>query len=306
MKAKTNVLIALANILDRDSTRLTPIFRSNGSANAAGDSLEYFVKDMFCTGAEKYQYDHEKDKEYKKYLSWSGDSKHFPDLIVDGGVGVEPKKVNNTSKGKIALNSSFPKDYIYPDTQNIPTKDNGYLECGWTRKPIIYAVGNLNTKKGEDENKLISLWLVYGNTFVADNDSYKTLVSEVRNAISKNTNADLDGKSKELARAHGIDPLKYTNLRVRGMYELEHPAKVFESYISDIDFPENKSHIYVVILKSDFDAIKHDMGNEWESLNDKLNNYVKERRLIIKSIEVADPNNLEANLDAVILAGYTN
>ena len=42
MKAKTNVLIALRNILKHNSTRLTPIFTSNGSANQVGDNLEYF------------------------------------------------------------------------------------------------------------------------------------------------------------------------------------------------------------------------------------------------------------------------
>ena len=44
MTATTNVLVALKNILDRNSSYLTPIFRSNGTANAAGDSLEYFVQ----------------------------------------------------------------------------------------------------------------------------------------------------------------------------------------------------------------------------------------------------------------------
>lgn len=88
----TNVLVALKNILDRNSSVLTPIFRSNGSANAAGDSLEFFVKDMFCTGASQYQHEHEKMRKYNEYLSWTGNSSNFPDFIIKGGVGVEPKK----------------------------------------------------------------------------------------------------------------------------------------------------------------------------------------------------------------------
>ena len=97
MKAKTNVLIALRNILKHNSTRLTPIFTSNGSANQVGDNLEYFIKDMFCDAALQYTYADQKEKEYKKLLSWTGDSSHFPDLIVQGGVGVESKKVNDNS-----------------------------------------------------------------------------------------------------------------------------------------------------------------------------------------------------------------
>ena len=66
MKAKTNVLIALRNILKHNSTRLTPLFKSSGSANAVGDNLEYFIKDMFCWDALQYTYADQKEAEYKK------------------------------------------------------------------------------------------------------------------------------------------------------------------------------------------------------------------------------------------------
>lgn len=301
MKAKTNALIALNNIFQRNSTRLTPIFRSNGSANAAGDSLEYFIKDMFCTGAEKYQYDHEKDRVYNQFLSWSGDSSHFPDMIVAGGVGVEPKKVNNESEASIALNSSFPKDYIYPTTQNVPQLS----EKSWQKKPIIYAVGNLNTKKGIDENKLFSLWLAYGNTFVADRNVYLSMVNEIRGAIRNASNADLVD-SKELARAKGIDYLKYTNLRVRGMYELRHPAKVFGEYVENLNFPKNKSHIYLVMLKSEFDSIKNDMDSRWNDLEKSLQHFMDEGKLTKLDVQLPDPNDLNNKLEAIIFAGYTD
>lgn len=301
MKAKTNALIALNNIFQRNSTRLTPIFRSNGSANAAGDSLEYFIKDMFCTGAEKYQYDHEKDRVYNQFLSWSGDSSHFPDMIVAGGVGVEPKKVNNESEANIALNSSFPKDYIYPTTQNVPQLS----EKNWQKKPIIYAVGNLNTKKGIDENKLFSLWLTYGNTFVADRNVYLSMVNEIRGAIRNASNADLVD-SKELARAKGIDYLKYTNLRVRGMYELRHPAKVFGEYVENLNFPKNKSHIYLVMLKSEFDSIKNDMDSQWNDLEKSLQHFMDEGKLTKLDVQLPDPNDLNNKLGAIIFAGYTD
>lgn len=301
MKAKSNALIALNNIFQRNSTRLTPIFRSNGSANAAGDSLEYFIKDMFCTGAEKYQYDHEKDRVYNKFLSWSGDSSHFPDMIVAGGVGVEPKKVNNHGEANLALNSSFPKDYIYPTTQNVPQIN----EKGWQKKPIIYAVGNLNTKKGDDENKLFSLWLVYGNTFVADRSVYSSMVNEIRGAIRNASNADL-ANSKELARAIGIDYLKYTNLRVRGMYELRHPSKVFGKYVDHLKLPKNKSHVYLVMLKSEFENIKKDMGAQWADLESSLRSFETQGTLNKLEVTLPDPNDVNNELDAIIFAGYTD
>lgn len=294
MPAKTNILIALFNILDRNSTRLTPIFRSNGTANVAGDSLEYFVKDMFCTGASQYQHDHEKQKVYEKYLSWSGDSSHFPDFIVKGGVGVEPKKMNNKSYGSMALNSSYPKDYIYPDSQNVPGENLLMEDSDWEKKEVVYVAGNLDTKS----NKLYSLWMVYGNTFVADRKVYLNMIDEIREAIAE-TNATLN-ESKELARAIGIDPLKHSNLRVRGMYELHHPAIVFANYIEDTSFPEETTKIFVVILKKDLEIL------ESSNLNPDFSVFYDSGQLKRKEISLPDPNDPSQSLEAVLLYGYTS
>lgn len=294
MEAKSNVLIALYNILSRNSSILTPIFRSNGSANAAGDSLEFFVKDMFCTGASQYQYEHEKQKIYDQYLSWSGDSSHFPDFIVNGGVGVEPKKMNNQSKASISLNSSYPKDYIYPDSQNIPNENLIIEDVEWEKKEVVYVAGNLNSKT----NKLLSLWMVYGNTFIADRKVYLNLVDEIREAIEE-TNATLK-KSKELARAIGIDPLKHSNLRVRGMYELHHPALVFNQYIDDLEPNDDSTKIFLVILKSDLEQL------EKSNKNPDFTAFYKDGKLVKKEITLPNPNNPIESLDAIIFCGYTD
>ena len=294
MTAKTNILVALKNILDRNSSTLTPIFRSNGSANTAGDSLEYFVKDMFCTGASQYQYETEKQKIYDKYLSWTGDSSHFPDFIVKGGVGVEPKKMNNKSYGSMALNSSFPKDYIYPESQNVPSEKLLNEDGPWHKKEIVYVAGNLNIQT----NKLFSLWMVYGNTFIANKSIYMNLVNEIREAVAE-TNATLK-ESKELARAIGIDPLKHSNLRVRGMYELHHPALVFNDFIEDTSFPEDSSKIFMVILKNDLEKL------ESSELNPDFSEYYNNGHLIKKEISLPDPNDPSNSLKAVIFCGYTD
>ncbi|TSO26378.1 NgoPII family restriction endonuclease [Lactobacillus sp. LL6] len=274
MRAKTNVIIALKNILDHNSTRLTPIYKSNGSVNATGDNLEFFVKDMFCKEAMQYSYEDQKQKEYMKYLSWTGDSSHFPDLIVQGGVGVESKKLNNDSKSTIALNSSYPKDYITRYTQNYPL-NSLYFEPdvdNLNKKPVIYAIGNLNTnKKDYLDNQLISLWFVYGNTIVPNSNYYKNIIKGIRDSI-KNVNSNIKIEdSKELARVKGVDKLSRTNMRVRGMYELEHPAKIFESYVKSFKVPKGKSKIFVVILQSDLDEIKRDMEDKWDILSNELN-----------------------------------
>lgn len=305
MKSKTNVLIALRNILKHNSTRLTPIFESTGSANKVGDNLEFFVKDMFCWDALQYTYVDQKEKEYEKVFSWTGDSKHFPDLIIKGGAGVESKKVNNNSYGTIPLNSSYPKDYITRTTQNYPEKSlDKEPNDDWNRKSVIYAIGNLDTKN--QENRLISLWLVYGNTIVPNSDFYKKIIESIRTSIKKASSGKKLTDSNELARVTGVDRLGRTNMRVRGMYELKHPAKIFKDYIADIPVIDNKSKIYVVILNSELVNIINDMGNEWENLSKELDQYKKNGLLFEKKIELPDPNKPDNKLPATIFVAYTN
>ncbi|RHW50337.1 restriction endonuclease [Lactobacillus bombicola] len=308
MKAKSNVLIALRNILKHNSTRLTPIYKSNGSANATGDNLEFFIKDMFCWNALQYSYQEQKEMEYKKLFSWTGDSTHFPDLIIKGGAGIESKKVNDDSYSTVPLNSSYPKDYITSETQNYP-KDSLKNEpiLDWDTKPVIYAIGNLNTKNPQNLNQLKSLWFVYGNTMVPKNQYYQEIIKGIRNSIQKSAQSNIDWiKSKELARVHGIDKLKRTNMRVRGMYELQHPEKIFNKYINNITIPKNKSKIYVVILDSDLNELIQDMDQEWENLSKELDTYKTAGNLFVKNINLPDPNGIKSNLPATIFVGYTN
>ncbi len=303
MKPKTNALVALNNLLAHNSSILTPIFRSNGQANTAGDSLEYFVKDIFCGSSFQYQYEDSKNKEYNKYLSWTGNSTNFPDFIVRDGIGVEPKKLDNESHSSLSLNSSYPKDYIYPDSQNIPSELLVDETERWDRKAILYVVGNKATrfnKLGMVENKLISLWMAFGNTFVADRSVYLDTIDAIRSSIKK-SGATLEN-SKEIARAKQIDPLGYTNLRVRGMYELRHPEVVFKNYKKNIN-PEtdslgtNITRVYLVMLKTDYDLI-----------TDKpdFSEYINNGHLYINDIEIADPNGSGQSLEAKFFEAYTD
>lgn len=283
----TNTLIAFRNILERNSCRLTPIFRQGGSANAAGDSLEYFIKDMYCTQAQSYQFLEEKERVYDRYLSWKGDSKRFPDFIVKNGVGVEPKKLNGYSRSSLSLNSSFPKDYIYPNSQNVP-----YIDEVWEKKDVVYVVGNLE-KSGD---KLLTLWLAYGNTFVADNSSYLQTKETIVEKIKEITTLQFV-PSLELGRATRVDPLGLTNLRLRGMWELAHPANIFQNYLTMNDIPTGATKINLVILKKDYEEIP---------IPPEFNDYLSTNKMIINEVGIPDPNNPSELLEALILESYTD
>ncbi|WP_237202944.1 NgoPII family restriction endonuclease [Rothia endophytica] len=306
MQPASDIIIALHNIMDRNSTILAPIFRSDGSANAAGDSLEYFVKDMFSPGNRAAQHGNEQAKEqaYSEYLSWTGNSSNFPDFIVKGGVGVEPKKIQSASFSNLSLNSSYPKGYITPQTQNMPAASSIREPEPWTRKEVVYAVGNL-PKGQEVANKLKYLWLVYGNTFIADDVIYQSAIQDIREALS-NLRGNMMADSKELGRVYGIDPLENTNLRVRGMYELKHPAIAFKDVLDDLDlsFPENSTEIYTVILKSNYEEL-----GEVVDLNDNahsLEKFMDAGRLTRYAVDLSDPNDTLKTVEAYIFVGYTD
>lgn len=91
------------------------------------------------------------------------------------------------------------------------------------------------------------------------------------------TNATLQ-ESKELARATGIDPLKHSNLRVRGMYELHHPTLVFDQYITEMEYSDSATKIYLVILKSDLEKL------EISGMSPDFTTFYIDKRLVKKEI----------------------
>ena len=113
----TNVLIALNNILNRKQNTMPTVIdhKNNNRVNSAGDLLEYYVKDAFCGKSADLEMTDEKLKEYQKVFSYLGNSNNPPDFIVRHGVAVEVKKIEGKSPNGIALNSSFPKDYLHHD-----------------------------------------------------------------------------------------------------------------------------------------------------------------------------------------------
>jgi hypothetical protein len=56
--------------------------------------------------------------------------------------------------------------------------------------------------------------------------------------------------TKELGRYNKIDPLEITDLRIRGMYQVKHPTKVFDYLLEDIRLENNKVNCFALVLES--------------------------------------------------------
>jgi len=270
----TNILKAIKHYAENQITQVTKKYSSTVSVNKVGDSLEFFVKDMFSLSL------NEKDKKvkeenYRKELSWLGHATTPPDFIIKNGDAVEVKKIEGL-KSTIALNSSFPKDKLYSDDSRIT---QGCKDCEvWSEKDMIYAIGTVN------ENILKSLWFVYGDCYCATKNTYLRVADAISDGIRNVEDIELVETTNELGGVRRVDPLGITYLRVRGMWNIEHPSKVFD-YIDNLD----RSLINVIMSESKY--------NSFPDI-DKAN-LSKIGNVKIDKIAIKNPNNPAKLLPAV-------
>lgn len=237
---ETNLLKALVNIVRVSDAHISSFSKSSNRMNSRGESLELFVKNAFCNSFSEE--DETKRLEiFSRAFSYIGNQNNPPDIILRGGDGVEVKKIESSGSG-IALNSSYPKDKLYADSPMI-TADCRARET-WKEKDILYVIGTT------DGNALKSLWFVYGDCYAANKDVYE----RVRNTISSGLHELSDvgfSETKELGRVNKVDPLGITYLRIRGMWHIENPCKVFE-YIAR---PSGRNFsLDALVLKRKYDS----------------------------------------------------
>lgn len=137
-----------------------------------------------------------------------------------------------------ALNSSYPKAKLFVNSSMITAACRSCED--WQEKDILYAVGVVN------ENHLSRLFFVYGIDYAASDEIYKRIKSVVR--VGVNTIPDVEfAETNELGRVNRVDPLGITYLRIRGMWGIENPSKVF-SYVY---IPENSQFEFAAILNTE-------------------------------------------------------
>ncbi|MGE6630632.1 NgoPII family restriction endonuclease [Bacillus sp. NPDC077027] len=281
----TNVLIALNNILNRKINTLPTVIdhKNNNRVNSVGDLLEYYVKDAFCGKSTDFEMIDKKLIEYQNVFSYYGNSNNPPDFVVQHGVAVEVKKIEGRNANGISLNSSFPKDYLYQNDLRIK---KACRECedefgGWEKKEMIYAIGNV------DKKHIHSLWLVYGDCYAADKDTYEKIATTIKHGVSLIPSVEF-GETKELGRVNRVDPLGITYLRIRGMWGIEHPSAVFKQLLN---LDNTKTYIYVLMRKQTHDQIKN---------KPDLSVYLNENTLTIQEVKIPNPINPAKNLDAIL------
>lgn len=213
----TNILEAIYNIANYQNFEIKNLYKGRIRANNIGEALESYIKDAFA-GTFEITNELERLETFSKKFSWLGNQNHPPDLMIKGGDAIEVKKTQSANNG-IQLNSSYPKSTIKSTSTLL---SNDFRNCeNWTERDIIYAVGHTS------DSKLKSLWMVYGNIYAAKHETYQKIKETIKNGIITIPNVEF-ADTRELGGVKRVDPLGITNLRIRGMWQIQNPRKVFD------------------------------------------------------------------------------
>jgi len=272
----TNILRAIANLAKIKDNNIMGIYKSNTRINNVGDALEYYVRDIFC-GTIKSEIT-DKENAYAENFSYLGNQNNPPDFIIKNGDVVEVKKIG-TLKSAIALNSSYPKEKLL-STDSFITEACRQCEK-WEEKDYIYSVGSVINKKVK------LLWLVYGDCYAANKNIYERLLKAIKNGVKQIKGVQLS-ETREIGKVKKVDPLGITVLRIRGMWHIDNPIRVFD-YVTNYD-PEKEFTMFAIMKNSKYLSFPKKDREEIESSN-----------ISISDTKIKDPNNPANRIDAKLL-----
>lgn len=274
----TNILEAIVNIANNPVVAIRNHYTGRNRANNVGEALEMFVKDAFANTIQE-QDEQVKNTRFSQVFSWLGNQNHPPDIMIRQGDAIEVKKTQSANSD-LALNSSYPKSNIQSNS-NMITQECRTCE-NWTEKDLIYCVGHTT------DDSIKSLWMVYGNIYAAKHETYQVIKQKITDGINEIPNVEL-AETNELGRVNRVDPLGITNLRIRGMWQIQNPRRVF-NYLHTTG--EN-FELVAVIPTNKFNSFPTDSKNRIENLGNP--------NLSISDVQVKDPNNPANLIDAKLI-----
>ena len=265
----TNILEAIINIANNPILEIRNHYSGRNRANNVGEALETFVKDAFANLITETD-EQERMKRYNEVFSWLGNQNHPPDIMIRKGDAIEVKKTQSANSD-LALNSSYPKSNIQSNSTMITQECKNCEE--WTEKDLIYCVGHTS------DEAINSLWMVYGNIYAAKHETYQIIKQKITDGINEIPNVEL-AVTNELGRVNRVDPLGITNLRIRGMWQIQNPRRVFNYLHTQTN---NKFELVSLIPTVKYNSFPIESINKIENLGNE--------NLTIENVNVSDPNN---------------
>lgn len=266
---RSNTLKAFKNIIDNPFATVNPAKISSNRINNVGDALESFVKDAYAGTLGDELSQSVKDAKYSEVFAWLGNSSQPPDSLLKDGDGIEVKKIEGFVSD-IALNSSFPKSKL---RANDPRVANGAkLAETWDIRDIVYAIGSVPNQE------LKRLWFIYGDCYAASKETYERLINVISDGVRLLPDIEFHA-TNELAKVKKVDPLGITDMRVRGMWHIQNPSKLY----SDLVRPTKNRQYYLLIREEKYSSFPETDRFALEQINASgFSN---------SQIEIRDPDN---------------
>lgn len=275
----SNLLKALKLIIENPIIQVKKHYSGRNRANSVGDALEHYVKDIFADSFDLPEM--ERLEKLSQVFSYLGNPNNPPDIILRNGDAIETKKVQSGSSD-LALNSSFPKSQLFAD--DLLLKEEARNCEQWEVKDIIYVIGHTT------DSDIKHIWFVYGDCYAARKEVYERIKTTITAGIKSIPDVEF-AKTNELGRVNKVDPLGITNLRIRGMWTLQNPTKVF-SYLNCVD-SQSKFQINCILRTEKFYSFPQEDIKNLESL--AVENYD------LKDIKIKNPNNPVELLDCKLI-----
>lgn len=279
----SNILKAFINTINSYQSNVSTLTNGNNRANNMGAGLEEFIKDIFA-GTINETNEQNRLTKFSKTYSYSGNKNNPPDLILSNSDAIEIKKLESHNTA-IALNSSYPKAKLFSNSSMITTTCRN-CEENWTVKDMLYVIGNVP----KNTNSLKSLWLVYGDCFCADKEVYERIKDTISTGITTIPNVEFT-ETNELGKVKKVDPLGITDLRIRGMWHIENPTKIF-NYLYRYD--ETKSFQLICLMKNE----------KYESLplaDRQIVENFNNQNISVNDVRIKNPNNPVQLMDGKLL-----
>lgn len=264
-----NIINAIIHLIQNPIMDLQESYLGKNRINNVGDALERYVQDLFINGFGLNEND--RNIKISEHFSYLGNASNPPDMMLKDGDAIEVKKIENKNSD-LALNSSYPKAKLFADSSMITTHCK--TAENWTVKDMLYAVGIVNG------GQLSALAFVYGDDYCAEQEVYENIKNRIKTGVETIQGVEFT-PTKELGKIKRIDPLGITNLRVRGMWHIENPFKVFD-YVYQRDF--NYQFNFMAIINDE----------KWQSFSniDKLIGLIdKTPNASLTDIKIKNSNN---------------
>ena len=273
----SNIIQAFLNIVNSPNTKLLEMQDGRNRVNNVGKALELFIQDAFANTLDESD-EQTRLQRFEEVYSYQGNQNNPPDLMLKNSDAIEVKKLQSKSSA-ITLNSSYPKAKLYANSTLI-TKVCKECEI-WESKDIIYAIGHT------DDEVLKTLWLVYGDCFCADQETYERIKETISIGIKSISDVGFT-QTNELGKVKKVDPLGITDLRIRGMWHIDNPHKIFD-------------YIYHDTQKSDFQLICLLREEKYRTLPTQDRESLQDSVTQIHDVKIKNPNNPVNLINAKLL-----